>query len=145
MPLPIPARLLPFLNRPPVWWLAVFGWAAFLFAYCTFISSPSNGPEIPHIDKLFHFTYYAPGAACAAIALALDRNAFTTRVTVTTILLFTLLGTLDEFYQSFYPHRSGNDLGDLTADVLGAITGTLVAKKIFPSLKPKRPSPSNAP
>ena len=138
MPLTLPARLQSFLARPALWWFAVFCWAAFLFVYCTFIARPTEGPKIPHLDKVFHFVYYAPGAACAALALALRAREFTTRTVIAAVALFALLGAADEFYQSFFPHRSGNDPLDWTADVLGAITGALVARKLFPFLVPNR-------
>jgi VanZ family protein len=36
------------------------------------------------------------------------------------IVLSTVFGIIDEYHQSFVPGRSGNDLGDLIADVIGA-------------------------
>jgi hypothetical protein len=38
-----------------------------------------------------------------------------------------LFGASDEFHQSFVAGRQGNDLGDLTADTVGATLGSLTA------------------
>ncbi|MCL1947472.1 MAG: VanZ family protein [Chitinivibrionia bacterium] len=35
------------------------------------------------------------------------------------VVLCAIFGIFDEFHQSFVPNRSGNDLGDLAADILG--------------------------
>jgi VanZ family protein len=45
-----------------------------------------------------------------------------------------LFGVADEFHQSFVPGRQGNDLGDMTADLIGATLGAmsfLVLRRIF--------------
>jgi len=39
------------------------------------------------------------------------------------IIAGTLYGVSDEFHQTFTPNRSGNDLGDLTADFIGSFIG----------------------
>ena len=39
------------------------------------------------------------------------------------IVVGALYGVSDEFHQTFTPMRSGNDLGDITADVIGSTIG----------------------
>lgn len=34
-----------------------------------------------------------------------------------------LVGIIDEYHQTFTPGRTGNDLGDWIADILGSIAG----------------------
>jgi len=38
------------------------------------------------------------------------------------VVLGTIFGILDEYHQSFVPGRTGNDLGDMTANFIGALT-----------------------
>jgi VanZ family protein len=52
------------------------------------------------------------------------------------MILFSV-GALDEWHQSWYEFRSGNDAGDLTADFFGALAGTLVFRKLQPRLFPQ--------
>ena len=50
------------------------------------------------------------------------------------------IGALDEWHQSWIPTRSGNDLGDWIADVLGSLTGALACKVLLGYL-PKHSTP----
>ena len=51
------------------------------------------------------------------------------------VLVIGLIGGLDEWHQSFTPGRSGNDLSDLLADVLGAAAGAFTFKRFHHRLK----------
>ena len=51
------------------------------------------------------------------------------------ILVFAILGALDEYHQTFTPGRSGNDPFDWLADVLGASTGIFLANQLHPFLQ----------
>jgi VanZ family protein len=45
-------------------------------------------------------------------------------------LILSLIGILDEYHQSFFANRTGNDPGDWLADTLGALCGALVFRKL---------------
>ena len=53
------------------------------------------------------------------------------RVFAIVTVVFMILGRLDEYHQSFTPGRSGNDMGDWVADILGASTGALLVVLIL--------------
>jgi len=46
-----------------------------------------------------------------------------------------LNGALDEWHQSWSMNRSGNDLGDFLADVVGTLSGILVAQWVWEPMK----------
>ena len=101
----------------PAWkrWLPVVLFAALIFLGS---SIPGNKLQIPFNlwDKLVHACEYA------VFAFLLARG-FGVRRWWWAIVAGTLYGVSDEFHQTFTPHRSGNDLGDLTADLVGSTIG----------------------
>lgn len=124
----LPAPLL----RSPVWFFSFAVW----FAVLWFLSSgPLPGPRnvpIPFLDKVLHFGYFFGGAGLLSAALYL-RNRTTPRwdiLHLVVIIILTTTGILDEWHQSWYPFRSGNDAGDLAADFFGAVSGTLVFRRM---------------
>ena len=89
------------------------------------ITRISGVPKIPFIDKIVHFIEYS---ILGFLALRLH---YRLRPQVTNILQFLIaltfvmtIGSYDEYYQSFRPHRS-SDFIDLLADVAGGICGPL--------------------
>lgn len=119
------------LPRHPGPWFAVF----FLwFATLWFLSSGTpTVPDALHFqasDKVLHFGYFFGGAGLLSAALFTLRPElkFITRVMIC-VAVVTLIGAIDEFHQSFIPGRSGNDPGDLAADFVGALTGSLLFQR----------------
>ena len=85
---------------------------------------PENGPEIPHLDKVLHFTYFGIGGSLFSGCWAL----YSPQVNLWRIRFFSwcmgaLIGAIDEYHQSFFPQRTGNDPYDWCADHLGAFCG----------------------
>ncbi|MCW0217201.1 MAG: VanZ family protein [Prosthecobacter sp.] len=111
-----------------LWCLGVLIWAVVLFNLSSRSTLP-KGPDIPYQDKVLHFLYFSGGGFCFALAF------FYRQVPQKPRWVWWLAGTafgicvgaLDEFHQTFTPGRSGNDLGDLLADLTGAGAGALVA------------------
>ena len=140
-------NLKPRVN-PPRWlrlasWIAVAAWALGIF-----ILSSMSGTEISEInvldiwDKAAHFSAFAVGAVLLALALRWNTAWSWLRVTLTAIVAISIFGATDEWHQLYTPHRSGADVGDWTADTLGAIAGaTLIhARHRFTN----RPAPRGA-
>jgi VanZ family protein len=96
-------------------WLPVLLYAALVFVGS---SIPGNAidPRLSLHDKLIHATEYAGFAFLLA-------RAFGLRWWWLAIVTGALYGVSDEFHQTFTPMRSGNDLGDITADVIGSTIG----------------------
>lgn len=120
------------LRRSPPW----FGAFAVWFVVLWFLSSgPLPGPRtisIPHLDKVLHFGYFFGGSGLLSAALYLrdPRNVRWDVLHLTVIAALTATGALDEWHQSWYEFRSGNDAGDLMADFCGALAGTLVFRRV---------------
>lgn len=122
-----------FTQRSRFWSIAFVVW----FVVLWFLSSgPLPAPpelDIPHLDKVLHFGYYFGGAGILSAALYLrrrDPRLGWDIIHLTTIVLVTTTGVLDEWHQSWYEFRSGNDSADLAADFFGAVTGTLVFRRL---------------
>ena len=96
-------------------WLPVVAWAALIFVGSSIPGNDIN-PELGLHDKIAHATEYAIFGALLARALGARRWWLA-------ILVGALYGVSDEFHQTFTPRRSGNDLGDMTADLVGSALG----------------------
>ena len=86
--------------------------------------------EVPHIDKIVHFGYFFGGGGLLAAALYFAKNPSWGRLALIVTLILSLIGILDEYHQSFFANRTGNDPGDWLADTLGALCGALVFRKL---------------
>ncbi|MGZ3426596.1 MAG: VanZ family protein [Polyangia bacterium] len=96
-------------------WLPVVLYAALIFVGSSVPGDAIESKLVVH-DKLIHATEYA------GLAFLLAR-AFGARRWWLGILVGLAFGISDEFHQTFTPHRSGNDLGDITADGVGSLIG----------------------
>jgi VanZ family protein len=99
-------------------WLPVFLYACLI----TYLSSLS-GPELPQYhfmlhDKILHTMEYAGFGFLLARAFGVRRWWWA-------VIAGALFGVVDEFHQSFTPHRQGNDPGDMLADLTGSSLGAL--------------------
>jgi VanZ family protein len=127
-----------FIDRASFWAGLFFLW----FATLWFLSGrPAAGPQIDlgiPIDKVLHFGYFFGGAGLLSASFFLRPKGSPAwdRLHLLVILILFFVGSLDEWHQSWYPYRSGNDAGDLTADLLGALAGTLIFRKLQPRVFP---------
>jgi len=123
--------------RQPVFWLSAFIiWAVTLWVLSSRSSGPS-GPEIPHLDKVAHFGYFFGGGGLLS-AYLFRRQPVSPNwkfIIPVTVAVLGLIGILDEFHQTFTPGRSGNDLYDWFADILGATAGAFTFKRLHHLLR----------
>lgn len=129
--------LLRSLASPRFWLFSVILWAATLFLLSSLPTVPHvDGPEIPHLDKVMHFGYFMGGAFLFMnyflLRYGVDKRTLI-RVFIP-ILLFAVIGALDEYHQTFTPGRSGNDPFDWLADLFGATSGIFIAHYFHPLL-----------
>lgn len=114
-------------------------WAVTLWFLSAGNPAPKNGPEIPHLDKLAHFLYFSAGgvllAACGLLLMPVLRQQ-RWRLFWCVTALVAVIGRLDEYHQTFTPGRSGNDMGDWAADILGGGAGAcFVLFLVWPGLQ----------
>ncbi len=96
-------------------WLPVVIWCALIFTGSS-VPGDAIDSRLSLHDKIIHASEYA------GLGFLLAR-AFGARLWWLAIVLGALYGVSDEFHQTFTPHRSGNDLGDMTADLIGSAIG----------------------
>ena len=86
---------------------------------------PPNAPLITAFefsDKLKHFiAYFVLGLTFCLWFTAKKWLAKPVVWGTTVVVICTVFGMINEFHQSFIPGRDGNDLGDLTANAIGAL------------------------
>jgi VanZ family protein len=114
--------------------LATLLWAALICWACAILWLSSLTPqELPDSaflfwDKVNHFAAFALGGWLAANALRVSRpQTSVAGAIVLAVVIVAVFGALDEFLQTFTPGRTGDDIYDWTADVLGALTGALLS------------------
>ena len=132
------------LSSPRPWLGGFILWAVTLFVLSSFSKTmPEGGPEIPHIDKILHFGYFMGGAFIFATWIRLWKGTVAPLCIrlILPVILFGIIGLLDEWHQTFTPGRSGNDPFDWLADALGSLTGVILANRFHPLLR-KFSSPS---
>ena len=96
-------------------WLPVVLFAALIFVGSS-IPGDHIDPRVGLHDKILHTCEYATFAFLLARAFGVRRWWWA-------IIAGALFGVSDELHQTFTPHRSGNDLGDMTADLVGSTIG----------------------
>jgi VanZ family protein len=125
---------LPAVTQSSRFWFAGFVvWFGVLWYLSSGPLDTPPGPEIPHFDKIMHFGYYFGGAGILSAGLFFvrrDPRLGWDVIHVATIAIVTATGVLDEWHQSWYEFRSGNDAADLAADFFGALAGTLVFRRL---------------
>jgi len=105
------------------YWLPIFSYVAIIFVLSSFSKLPSSWFS-GLSDKLLHFIEYSLLAVlfCRALnSTSWPKNWWS--IWLTTIVIVTALGGLDELYQSNIPGRD-SDVFDLVADATGAMFGS---------------------
>jgi VanZ family protein len=117
-----------FITRRWLCGLGVLIWGIVLFTLSAQSALPP-GPEIPHQDKVVHFLYFSSGAFCFTLAVYAAQIPMrpSWQWTLTGLVFGLIVGAADEYHQTFTPGRSGNDAGDLLADLTGAAMGGWLA------------------
>lgn len=125
MPADKRCRLLRWLG--PILWICLGFWAITILWLSAL--PPRELPEAAFLfwDKLSHFIAYAIGGWLAAAAVRVSRpRAGGAGAVVIGVALIATFGALDEAFQTLTPGRTGGDIDDWIADVLGAIAGALL-------------------
>lgn len=105
-------------------WTALAIWAGGILWLSSL--SPDELPDAAFAfwDKLNHVAAFAVGGWLAAAALRTSyRRVSRRRVAALAVLLIAAFGLLDEALQTITPGRTGADVLDWMADVLGALGG----------------------
>lgn len=108
-------------------WSSLLCWACGILWLSSL--SPQQLPDAAFLvsDKINHFIAFAIGGWLAASALRVTRPraAIVGRIIIA-IIIIAAFGALDESIQTLTPGRTGRDIFDWIADLLGAIAGALL-------------------
>jgi VanZ family protein len=119
------------LLRDPRTWLAAFAvWFGTLWWLSSQVRHFPPGLDFRFSDKAIHFGYFLAGGFSAAAFFYRRKPDGTNwdRTFLLAILAAGFTGALDEWHQSWVPGRSGNDLPDFHADLLGSMAGALLLR-----------------
>ncbi|HRJ73215.1 MAG TPA: VanZ family protein [Terrimicrobiaceae bacterium] len=133
---PDPGKLLrPFSFATIALWFAFLLWVIFVFWLSSLTSKDlSSLPKMfAGFDKVVHFMLFFTGSVFLTLAIRGTFRWTWPFVILTSVTALSLFGLADEYHQLFTSGRSGADLGDWTADFLGALaaaTGCFLASRI---------------
>ncbi|MGB8166673.1 MAG: VanZ family protein [Chthoniobacteraceae bacterium] len=141
-----------YAPRPIPRWLVLLAWlgVAIWVTAISILSSmrPDQLEKLSSVkfwDKAEHFIAFAAGAANLALVLRWSTAWPAARVALVAIAGISFFAAMDEIHQLYTPGRSGGDVGDWTADTLGAATGVWLTLQIYArSPRPRLPAPSGA-
>jgi len=111
-----------------LFWFAPLCWAGGILWLSSL--TPQELPDAAFIawDKINHVLAYAVGGWLAAGALRLSRPlAPVAGRIVLAVVMVAVFGIVDESLQALTPGRTGGDIGDWIADVLGAGAGAVAS------------------
>jgi VanZ family protein len=93
-------------------------------------------------DKVVHMGLFALGGAALTGALRLVARTGVMKTAFLALGVMALVGMADEIHQLWTPGRSGGDLGDWTADVIGAALGIACVSLLYGRRTSKSPLPA---
>ncbi len=82
-------------------------------------------------DKIIHFGYFMGISGLLNLYWSSFHRSSYVSLGWFSVVIVAILGALDEWYQTYRPGRSGNDLGDWLADCAGAVVGYLIIRFIY--------------
>ena len=121
------------VARSPWFWLAAFAvWFGTLWWLSSRVQHFPPALDFRASDKVLHFGYFFGGAGLfSAFLFRLNpEKPNWGKIFRLTLLAAALVGAIDEHHQTYTPNRSGHDPADFVADVLGALCGTLVFRRM---------------
>lgn len=127
----------PHRSRALLLYLALAGWAAGILWLSSL--TPDELPDQAFLvwDKLSHVLMFAIGGWLAAGTVRVSRPQLPAVGTWTAaVITIAAFGVLDEAVQSFTPGRTGGDVRDWVADVIGAALGALLS--VLPHRRSRR-------
>ena len=120
-------------------WIAVLAWMAGVTWLSSKPASFFPKEDIPNLDKIVHAALYTTGAFFAAGSMLVSFAWRKRVIFALTIVSISAFGALDEYHQLSTPGRNGGDMGDWTADTLGAMAGVLLVIGVLKFLRHRRP------
>ncbi len=112
-------------------WTSFGLWVVALSLVSALPANNAPGIELPHFDKVMHFSFFFVGAGLLGAALRESFGRWSGVVFWIALGVMAGFGLLDEWRQLHVPGRSGGDFFDWLADLSGAACGLLVLRSIY--------------
>jgi hypothetical protein len=123
-------------------WLGFAAWFVTLFILSS-IPGDRFGPlPFSWADKVVHTIIFTTGSFLLATAAYRTFGKSFAKTMILIFVIMVLIGAGDEYHQIYTPGRSGNDLGDLSADALGSLIGIFFAGFLHGKRSPKSNLPA---
>ncbi len=128
-------------NSQKLAWTVLLLWFGVLWYFSSTPSREFDSLPFTVNDKIMHACYFFAGAMPFSWLLLSARGDLSAyrRTVLFSILLFSVFGLIDESHQLFVPGRSGGDVWDFAADVVGTVLGVTTAHVLS-----KKPEASTA-
>lgn len=109
-------------------WVALVCWAAGVLWLSSLTPQEMPDAAFVFMDKINHFLAYAVGGWLAASAVRLSRPLSPVPGSIAlAVVIVAVFGVADEAVQAFTPGRTGGDVYDWIADLIGAAAGALLS------------------
>ena len=106
-------------------WTPVFAWALVILCLSSIPGRNIPRVNIPHVDKLVHFSeYFILGLLTARAFLGTAANISLAKTIILSIIVISLYAAFDEWHQNFIPDRTC-DIFDFSADFIGLSIGVI--------------------
>lgn len=91
--------------------------------------------NIPHFDKIVHFTFYFVAAILGLLSFRIKivQGVSLNKLTIVMLLSLIIFGIIIEVMQYGFTTSRTGDIFDALANTLGALIGVLTAKMLFSS------------
>lgn len=109
-------------------WLILLSLAIAFLVVCSSLPGGNQMMLFKHADKVIHFGYFMGISGLINLYWVSKNPRSYLSFGWLSMIIVAMLGAFDEWYQSFSPGRSGNDLGDWIADCSGGIVGYLIIR-----------------
>ena len=128
------------MHKKYIFTILFISWAVFITTLSLFSFEEESIPciDVPHLDKLVHFSFYFVFAALGCLSFReIDRrNTPLKKVIVKLILLAVIYGIIIEILQGVATIDRDPDLLDVLANSLGTLFGSFTVKYIFSGKTP---------
>ncbi|HEY8404483.1 MAG TPA: VanZ family protein [Flavobacteriales bacterium] len=123
------------MNNTTIAIAATFLWAAIVFClHVIKVDLPKDEPllQIPHADKLVHFSLFAVMSFLAGRCYTtISASKITFSAFVVVLICCAVYGALLEWIQAYLTTERSGDIWDWMADLAGIITGLIIARSPY--------------
>jgi VanZ family protein len=106
------------------------GWSVFTQIMLSLPGKLFSGPglfKIPHLDKIAHIFLFGGLALCWILYYEYKKRPVPKHLVWTILLIISIYGVAVEFFQLYFIPNRSFEVGDIVADIGGALCGYLAA------------------